>query len=162
MKYDFTLSYFLRILVETTLEDKILVVCLAPFSLFLTVNVVLGLQQAGCLPSVAFFWFFLLFFLLLPFSISIFWPLMLCLGCKRLAVCPRQQFVNLYLFIFFIFLAFNGGGFQKVGCLPSVAVGRDKYLSFYLFYILCFYLSFWPLVLQKVGCLPSVAIRKDK
>ena len=72
MKYDFTLSYFLRILVETTLEDKILVVCLAPFSLFLTVNVVLGLQQAGCLPSVAFFWFFLLLFFFFLFLFPFF------------------------------------------------------------------------------------------
>ena len=87
MKYDFTFSYFLRILVETTLGDKILVVCFAPFSLFLTFNVVLGLQKAVC-PRWHFFGFFF-FFIFLPFSIPIFWPLMLCLGCKRLAVCPR-------------------------------------------------------------------------
>ena len=59
-----------------------------------------------------------------------------------------------------LFLAFHVlPGLENVGCLPSVAIRRDKSLFFHLFISFC---AVNVVGLQKVGCLPSVAIRRDK
>ena len=153
MKYDFTFSYFLRILVETTLGDKILVVCLAPFSLFLTFNVVLGLQKAVC-PRWHFFGFFF-FFIFSSFFYSHFLAFNVVLGLQKVGCLPSVAICKSLSFYLFYLLSVYLSFWRWQSAEINISLS-----TFFIF--LCFYLCSWPLMLQKVGCLPSVAIRRDK
>ena len=82
-------------------------------SLFLAFHVLPGLENVGCLPSVAIRRDKSLFF-----HLFISFCAVNVVGLQKVAILRDKSFVFLSLF--------NVVGLQKVGCLPSVAILRDK------------------------------------